>query len=387
MSDFMLGRFGFYKYSDIVPYWDKEENRSIILFDSSSPEKLQGQIKKLFKAKYVVLTNYGRTALYLGFKSLGLKPGTKVAVPSLMCGSAIDAIIKAGFNPVFVDVNNNFGIDIKSLESAIKKGVKAILIPTLAGNVGNFSEVLKVAKKYKLFVIDDAAQSFGAKYKNKLTGTFGDFGILSFNIGKNLYAGGGGVLLTNKKKIFDAAIQFLGNESKFIVFWRVFDQILKTRFRKCTRPFFYIKDNFFLNSKFPKPAKMSFTVSALALSQIKKLNIIIKKRQENAELLSKLIKNLSLRPIYDQNSIYTKYLVELPKDKILPFRKFLRIQGIETEAFYKPLHLKERYQNCEKCDLSNSEKLWKNICILPVSSNFEKEDIIYVAEQINLFFS
>ena len=382
----MLGRFGFYKYSDLIPCWDKNELHSIMSSDPAAPKKLQNELKKLSGSKYVILTNYGRTALYLGFKALGLKQGAKVAVPSLMCGSPVDSIIKSGLKPIFIDVNDDLSINVKSLELAIKMGVQAVLIPSLAGNLRNYGVVLDVAKKNKLIIIDDAAQSFGAKYKTKLSGTFGDFGVLSFNIGKNLYACGGGVFLTNKKQLFDNAIKYIKKESKSKVFVRTFEQMLKTKFRKYTRPIFYFIEKCSRNRVFPVSAKMPIMVAALALDQIKKAKVIIKKRQENAKQLSSLLEGLPLRPIFDKNSIYTKYLIELSAGRVPSFRKFLRIRGIETETFYKPLHLNDKYSIYEKCNLSNSERIWSNLCVLPVSPDFNRRDIEYLAKQINLFF-
>lgn len=146
----------------------------------------------------------GSSALYLAYKAIGIKPGDKVLIPSFTFIATGEMLIQSGAIPVWVDSNlEDYTVDIDDLSRKISKDIKAIVAIDLFGHVCNYDEIIKIASSYNIPIIQDAAQSFGSKFKNKITGSYTDITCFSFRPAKNLYCmgDGGGVVSKNKKYI------------------------------------------------------------------------------------------------------------------------------------------------------------------------------------------
>lgn len=162
---------------------------------------LEKSFCKKFGVKYAVSFNSATTALHAAVVALGIGPGDEVIVPPYSMSASVTAILMNGAVPVFADVEDRtFCLDIESVKKNITKYTKAMMVVNLFGGPANFKEVLKIAKKNNLRIIEDNAQSPGAKYNGKFTGTIGDIGVFSFNVHKVIQSGEGGVLVTNSKK-------------------------------------------------------------------------------------------------------------------------------------------------------------------------------------------
>ena len=155
-------------------------------------------------SKYAIGVNSGYDALFLSLKCLNLPKNSEVIMSSCSYIAALNAVIANNLKPVLVEPNiNTYTIDPNKIEEKITNKTKAILITHLYGRSCLMDKIINIKKKYKLFLIEDCAQSHGSRYKNKYTGTFGDFGCFSFYPTKNLGGlGDGGIITTNKKKIF-----------------------------------------------------------------------------------------------------------------------------------------------------------------------------------------
>jgi CDP-6-deoxy-D-xylo-4-hexulose-3-dehydrase len=165
------------------------------------------KIAKLFGKNYGIMVNSGSSALTLAIKVLNLPENSEIITPCLNFGTAISSIIFNGHKPIFVDVNKEtLQIDISLIEKKINKKTKALLIPNLIGNVPDWIKINKIAKKYKLKIIEDSADTLGGKIKNRPTGTYSDISITSF-YGSHVIscAGNGGMLMLNSKSLYDKA--------------------------------------------------------------------------------------------------------------------------------------------------------------------------------------
>jgi CDP-4-dehydro-6-deoxyglucose reductase, E1 len=165
------------------------------------------KIAKLFGKNYGIMVNSGSSALTLAIKVLNLPKNSEIITPCLNFGTAISSIIFNGHKPIFVDVNKEtLQIDISLIEKKINKKTKALLIPNLIGNVPDWIKINKIAKKYKLKIIEDSADTLGGKIKNRPTGTYSDISITSF-YGSHVIscAGNGGMLMLNSKSLYDKA--------------------------------------------------------------------------------------------------------------------------------------------------------------------------------------
>ena len=164
----------------------------------------ENKIAKIFGKKYGVMVNSGSSALILALKCLNLKKGSEVITPCLNFGTAVSSIILNDLVPVFVEVNvRTLQINPDLIKKKITKKTKAILVPNLIGNIADWKKLKNIASKEKLHLIEDSADTLGAKINNVSTGTYSDISITSF-YGSHVIscAGNGGMLLTNDKKIY-----------------------------------------------------------------------------------------------------------------------------------------------------------------------------------------
>ncbi|MDP1725468.1 MAG: DegT/DnrJ/EryC1/StrS family aminotransferase [Bacteroidota bacterium] len=169
------------------------------------------RFQKLFasylKSDYALATSSCTGAIHLAFLSIGLQPGDEVICPDITWIASVAPITYIGAKPVFVDVKKDtWCIDPEKIEQAITSRTKAIMPVHLYGNVCEMDEIMAIAKKYNLFVIEDAAEALGSEYKGKKVGSIGDFGAFSFHGTKTMTTSEGGMLVTNNKTLFDEAL-------------------------------------------------------------------------------------------------------------------------------------------------------------------------------------
>ncbi len=169
--------------------------------------KFESKIAQLFNKKHCLYVNSGSSALYIGVEAFGFKKGSEVITPALTFGTSIGCIVKNDLIPVFVDVEpNTFNIDTTKIEKMVTGKTVAILAPNLMGNICRWDKIREIADKYGLIVIEDSADTLGAKYKNKSTGYYSDMSITSF-YGSHIIncAGNGGALMINDDKVMEEA--------------------------------------------------------------------------------------------------------------------------------------------------------------------------------------
>ena len=174
---------------------------------SNKTLEFEKKFAKKIKSKYAVMVNSGSSALTLALKVMNFKKDSEIITPCLNFGTAVSSIILSNLKPIFVDCEiETLQIDIKKIEEKITKKTKALLIPNLIGNLPNWAQIRKLANKHKLMVIEDSADTLGARIANKPSGRFSDISITSF-YGSHIIscAGNGGMFLTNNKKFFTKA--------------------------------------------------------------------------------------------------------------------------------------------------------------------------------------
>ncbi len=180
--------------SNKVNYWTGDECR-----------KFEKEFASFSNVKYAIAVANGTVALDLAFRALGIKKGDEVIVTSRTFLASVSSIVNSGAKPIFVDIcKNSQNITPKNIELAITKKTKAILCVHLAGWPCDMDEIKKIAKKNKIYIVEDCAQAHGAKYKGKSVGSFGDVGCWSFCQDKIMTTGGeGGMVTTNSKILWD----------------------------------------------------------------------------------------------------------------------------------------------------------------------------------------
>ena len=392
-----------------VPAWDNKLLYQVIkeiisghIFRSSQYyEILQKELCKLLKVKYCLLTELGRIALEIGLKSLKLKAGDGVILPSYACTNVLLPVLKLECEPQFADIGEDLNISPESIEKTIKPNTKAIIVPHLYGCPAPIKEILEIARQKGLYVIDDAAQSLGAKVNGQYTGTFGDIGILSFGPFKVISATRGGALITNNPEIIiqlqNTKLKKASEKTALDRFWKSF---IKFKCRKYSYLLIHMykkyknkkvsKNVFSQNhvdfSNYPKEyITMSNLDSLLVYLQIKKLNHILNKRKslgkEFFKQISVTIPNVLIHPHIARDNVFLKFVIKLnlntyARSEII---KFFQNWGIEAQAGYTPLHFKFNFYK-----LPFTESIWHNILTLPINSNMNINDIKFVIQKLQL---
>ena len=186
----------FKKIEKIIKFGDYTLGNQVKIFEN--------KFKKLQKSKYAIAVGSGTDAIMLSLKALGIKEGDEVITTPFTFYATINAIVTAGAKPIFVDIADDFNIDPNLIEKKITKKTKAILPVHWTGRICDMSKISKIAKKYKLKVVEDACHSINAMRNKKYAGNFGDYGCFSMHPLKNLNVwGDGGVVVTNNKKLAD----------------------------------------------------------------------------------------------------------------------------------------------------------------------------------------
>ena len=291
--------------------------------------KFEKDIKKFFKVKYAITVNSWTSGLIACIGSIDIKPGDEIILPPFTMSAGAASILHWSAIPVFADVDpKTFCLSPKSVLKKITKKTKAIMLVDITGHPSDIDSFNKIAKKYKLKLIIDAAQSIGAKYikKKKYTGTVGDVGGYSFNIHKHINTGEGGVIVTNNKNIANKAY-LIRNHGENMV-----NKIKTSNFSNL------IGYNF----------RLGEIEAAIGIEQLKKLPKILKKIQKNGELLNKELKKLEGLevPEVDNKVIthaYYTYGLKLNTKKIKISRKkivkMLRNLGVPCGEGYLNIHL------------------------------------------------
>lgn len=171
-------------------------------------KELEAKISKSLQIKYVHLTSSGTTALITAMKALGIGAGDEVIMPVFTFVASFEAILFTGAIPVFADIDDSLTLNPGSAEKAITPRTKAIMPVHMCGAMADLDALMKIAKKHKLYLIEDACQATGATYKGKSIGAIGDIGCLSFDFVKTVTCGEGGAVLTNDEKVYQLTEQF-----------------------------------------------------------------------------------------------------------------------------------------------------------------------------------
>ena len=205
-------------------------------------KKFEKRLSTITKSKYVVATVSGSAALHTSVCALNIKKNEEILMPTLNYIASANAALLCNAIPHFIDIEKNtLGVDPVKLEKYLKKNaiirnntcynkktkrkIKAIIVLHTFGHPSKIDLIKKISKKYHLYLIEDAAEALGSKYKKKHLGTFGDIGILSFNGNKIITCGGGGAIITNSKLISKKALHLISN-SKLNHKWKYdYDQL------------------------------------------------------------------------------------------------------------------------------------------------------------------
>lgn len=321
---------------------------------------LEKEIASYHGVAYGVGLASGTDALHLSLRSIGIGPGDEVITTSFTFIATAEAISYTGARPVFIDIDpNTFNIDPSKIEEKITERTKAILPVHLFGQPADMDPIISIAKRYNLKVIEDSAQAFGAEYKRKKVGTFGDTGCFSFFPSKNLGCyGDGGMLITSDKGIAER-IKALRNHGS------------KER---------YYHSEVGFNSRLDE---IQAGVLRIKLKRIDEYN---RMRRANARLYKERLKGLPLilpEEATETYHIYNQYTIRSKKRDAI--RKALEVKSIASMIYYPlPLHLQEVYipLGYKEGYLTVSEEASREVLSLPIYPELKEEQIEEICDVI-----
>ena len=332
-----------------------------------SVDKFEEEFAKYVGTDFAVSVSSGTNALHLALLAAGITVGGEIITVASSYIATANSILHANGIPIFCDINDEYLIDVNQIPGKISKRTKGVMPVHLYGHPADIDEINKIAEKNNLFVIEDCAQSHGALYKGKMTGTFSDTGCFSFYSTKNMtVCGDGGMVTTNNEKTAET-IKLLRNHGQ------------------------HPKD---VHTLVGYTARLNTVNAAIGRVQLKYLPRWIEERRMVAKKYNELLSDLKEVVLPPGDSQYKKpsyHLYEIKtkqRDKLI---KFLKDNGIiclihyPTPIPYQPIY--KKLFGFKEGSFPKSEELSAQAMDLPMFPGLKDEQIKYISEKIHEFFN
>ncbi len=369
-----------------IPNISSKERKSMIkvlnsnlLTNGPNLLKFEEEFKKYTKSRYSVGVSNATSALHLSLIASGIKKGDEVIIPDITFAATANTVLMTGAKPIFADVNlDDYNIDINSIKKNISKKTKAIIPVHFAGNPCKMNEILKVAKKHGLKIIEDCAHAIGSYYKNKHVGTFGESGCFSFYPTKNITTLEGGMIICKDKTKFEF-MRTIRNHG--------ITKSLEERYQKGF-PWDYDIKNKGYNYRMDE---LRANLGHNQLKRINAINLLRKKASEYYDYKLKDVGGIGFQNVQKNNtSAHHLYVIRIKEDfgtdRNTVFKKLLK-KGIQTSVHYKPLHMFSLFKNFKNQELENSKKLFNEILSLPLYTGIkEKQQDLVIKELMSTKF-
>lgn len=320
--------------------------------------KFEQKFSQYIGVKYALATPSCTAAIHLALLALGIKEGMEVIIPDITWAATVFPVSYVRAKPVFVDVDPyTWCIDTEKIEEKITSKTKVIIPVHLYGHPAEMKKILSLAKKYNLRVVEDAAESVGASYFGKMTGSMGDIGCFSFHGTKTLTTGEGGMLVTNNRRIYETA-KFLSDQAKSPqkTFWN-----LAVGFKN----------------------KMSDIQAALGLAQLSRIDELVEKKHKIFQWYKQRLEHIDGITLNSQSKgcINSYWMVTVIIDRIYRMDKLQLIKklfenNINSRPFFYPVSSLPPYKS--KVDNPVAYSLSKYGVNLPCSLNIKEEHVEYI---------
>lgn len=359
-------------------YWDKKDieaisksiKRGVNWAAGPNIEKFEKLIFKYIGRKYAVVFNSGNSALHALLIAYEIGKGDEVIVPSFSFIATANAPLFVKAKPVFADIEDiTYGLDPEDVKKKITPRTKAIIAMHYGGAVcAKIKELQDLAKKHNLLLIEDAAESFGARLNNKKAGTFGDAAMFSFCQTKVFTTGEGGCIVTDSKDIYEKL------------------KLIRSHGRAGDKKYLCLGYNF----------RMPDCIAGLGVSQIKKVDKLIKMRRNKAKYLTTILFKLKLDDIIIPKlpsvlfRVYQEYHIRVKSGNKTrdSLKKYLAKKGIGTRISFPPIHLTHFYKNVLGYSerLKITEKISSQTLTLPLYPGLTKKEMDYIAKGVRTFY-
>jgi len=335
--------------------------------------EFEESLRAYLGARHAIAVNTGTSALHITLTSLDIKKGDEVILPSLTFVSTPHAALACNAKVVFCDVQpHTLNVDIGDIRKKITGRTRAIMPVHYSGMPCDMDDILKLAKKNGIHVVEDAAHAIGSKYKGRMIGSFGDVSCFSFDPIKVITCGEGGAVATNNDRL-----------AKKIVIKRIMgiDKDTYSRYKNRRSWFYRVKD---LGYRY----HMSNINAAIGMVQLKKIDVFLGRRRKIAKVYDDNLKDIKevglIRKDYDSIAPFN-YIIKVTGNKRARLMEFLKDREIETGVHYIPNHLQPFFKKF-KVRLPVTEKIAGEILTLPLYYGMKDDDVNRVVSAIKQFF-
>jgi len=335
----------------------------------STTNEFEELISKFLKLdnRFVIATNTATSALHLALRAAKIGPGNEVITPSFNCVADPHSIRMAGAEPVFCDIKeNNLGIDCKKTQELITEKTKAIIPLHYSGIPCDQKAVYDLAKKNNLRVIEDCCHAFGTTIEGKKIGSYGDMAVFSFDPVKTITSIDGGCLVVNNDHM-----RLLGMNKDTIERYK----------NKRSWDYDVIDEGYRYH--------LNNVLASIGISQIKRINEIIKTRQEVCQTYNNAFKDLDGIKIPESDFSNVSpfiYVIRVLDGKRESLIEYLKANFIDTGIHWTPCHVFTYFSNSKSSDLSVTDDISKQILTLPLHSNMKPEFVERVIKGVLSFF-
>lgn len=336
-----------------------------------SVTKFEQQVAEYVGSQYAVAVSNGTAALHIAMVGCGIKSGDEVIVTPMTFAASSNAILYVGAIPVFADIDElTFNIDVKSIESKITNKTKAIVVVDFAGQPVDLEEILEIARKYNLMVIEDGAHALGSEYKGNKVGTLADVTTFSCHPVKPITTGEGGIATTNNPEIYERMKLFRAHGI--------------TR-KKGTLTDFEQGDWYYEQQMLGYNYRLTDIQAALGSSQLHKIDRFIERRREIVAQYNEAFREIEELIIphekKDRKSGYHIYVMRINLDQVSATRKqiyeALKAENIGVNVHYIPVYYHPYYQKLgyEKGICPTAESIYEEIITLPLFPTMTSKDV------------
>lgn len=361
-------------YPIAKPYITKKEEqyvlevlRSGMLSIGPKVKEFESLFAKFVGTKYACAVSSGTAGLHLALLAAGVGPGDEVITSPFSFIASANAILYVGAKPVFVDIDpETYNLDPEKVEKAITKKTKALLPVHIFGQSADMTSLMKIAKKHKLKVVEDACESLGALHRGKQAGTFGESGIFAFYPNKQITTGEGGMIVTNSKKVYDLCNSLRNQGRGDNMQWL---------------------DHVRLGYNY----RLDELSSAVGVAQMEKIDFLLAERQKIAGWYEKYLtpyKDLITVPATAHYNTHTwfVYVVQVPKkvkrDMLI---KRLAKAGVSTKPYLPSIHLAEFYKKLFGYKVGNfpvTEEISARSLALPFYIGLTERDVKEITKRL-----
>jgi UDP-N-acetylbacillosamine transaminase len=325
--------------------------------------RFEASIKDYTGTSNALALNSATAALHLALRVLGVGAGDDVLASSFTFIGSVNAIIYQGANPIFIDCDDNWNLSPKLLNKYLlecEKKPKALIVTHLYGMSCEIKKIADICRLHGVYLIEDAAESLGATYNNKHTGTFGDFGVYSFNGNKILTTSGGGMLVSENKEWIEKA-RFYSTQAK--------------------EPFVHYE-----HLEYGYNYRMSNVLAAIGVAQMEVIEDRVASKREIFEWYKELlsdIKEINFMPEVE-NSRGNRWLTALTFELTDPIKVMQALEEINVESrpLWKPMHQQPLFKDADKIIDGTCDNLYaKGLCVAS-STTMTREDVKMICDII-----